>query len=1212
MGIGLGLVALVLLSYFVLSNSLFLKAVVLPRIAAATGTRLEVADISLRPFSRLQLKQVRVETTGEPPLFRAEEVTVRYHLLRLLRGQIAVPEVTLVRPELNVVVTADGKSNLDSLLAGETSPEKPGHPPTIIDLGTLAVRSGALTYCQWAADGSRQCSSLTNLDLDLTNLRSGVPAAEAQPAPASLKLSAAVLQTLAAAGGPLESAQGKLTGGIEFSLLPTLLPQEARGEVRLEFTAADGTLSDLAGWSGVLDLDLTSEELRRLSLKFLRQGQELGEARVFGPFNLSRGAGRLNFRLSSIGHTALNLIGGPLGLNFGETAIDGSGFCEIGSGGRTYTANLTLNAHQFSVRQGTLGTPPLELAFDLRGNADLTESRVYLERLSLTGKLGDHELLSVATQNALNLAWEKADLRGGTAPAPTRVNFTLKDLRLSDWQALVGTNVNEGHVNLHADILSAENGRRLSADISNTIERLEFTLGDTHWRDLGAGFSGRLTLSDFRTIGFEGGQLSYREGNAELLRSRISASYDFTSSAGNIEIASNGELPVLLTRHPVPELHFDQGTLGASLLLNWGREKYSGNASFQIGNADGTVGGYRVAGYSAQVDATGDLHRDKFALRRLGLSAREGTRNGGTIELVGALDGATQTAEFDLNVSGLNQAGLRPFLAPTWPTHDLTSATIKATGALRYDAGAMPPISLSDADRLQQLVNQLAAGIGTTTLRLSADATNLVVQSRASGQSSPPVGFALLLAGSRTGELFKLDTNRIQLPPTLRAQNDLLLSGQFDLAPTNPTPSTLTVRAESLDLTALSDLMTVLAATTNAPAAARGPAPEVEPPALSLPLRQLDVSLDVAALFLREIEVLDWKATAQLKDDRLSVSPFSLKLNGGDVTATAALDLTRPGYIYRLTAAANQVPLAPLVNSSAPDYRDSVQGQFLAKLDLGGAGITGPSLQQHLNGTAQLSSTNLSFQIVTPRTKKLLTTLATALRLQDLAQSPLTLLAANVLITNGAVNVRPFTAASDAFFATSEGVIRLEPILTNSTVQLPVQLALREDLARQIKLSNLAPSPRTNYLALPPLVRLAGTVGAPETEIDKVRLAALLAGSLGGALGGQTGTALEGVGSLLQGNAQEALGSLSTLLPGQRPAALSNVLSLTNLLAPAKPPTNPPAAPRTNAPATNAAPAAPSTNAPAKPSTNAPVAASTNAPPQPTLRNVLDALRKRD
>ncbi|MCZ7638723.1 MAG: hypothetical protein M5U12_23290 [Verrucomicrobia bacterium] len=85
----------------------------------------------------------------------------------------------------------------------------------------------------------------------------------------------------------------------------------------------------------------------------------------------------------------------------------------------------------------------------------------------------------------------------------------------------------------------------------------------------------------------------------------------------------------------------------------------------------------------------------------------------------------------------------------------------------------------------------------------------------------------------------------------------------------------------------------------------------------------------------------NWKAKAQLKDDRLTIAPFGLRLNGGDVTATAALDLTRPGYTYQFTASANQVPLAPLVNSSTPEYRDSVQGQFLGQLAIGGAGITG-------------------------------------------------------------------------------------------------------------------------------------------------------------------------------------------------------------------------------------------------------------------------------
>jgi hypothetical protein len=291
---------------------------------------------------------------------------------------------------------------------------------------------------------------------------------------------------------------------------------------------------------------------------------------------------------------------------------------------------------------------------------------------------------------------------------------------------------------------------------------------------------------------------------------------------------------------------------------------------------------------------------------------------------------------------------------------------------------------------------------------------------------------------------------------------------------------------------------------------------------------------------LDEIAIKNWVGKVVVDDGKVTVSPFSLSFNDTPVTARAFLDLTRPGYVYDLGLDAPALPLEPIVNSTAPDYRGKVRGNLLSQVQVAGAGITGPSLQRSLNGAIRLSCTNLNFEIVTPRTKRLLTTLATAFRIQDLARSPLTLLMTDLAITNGSINVQPFMAASDAFFATAEGAIRLAPVISNSTVNLPVQLALREDLARQIKLVNLTPSTRSNYLALPPLVRLAGTIGAPETDIDKVRLAALLAGSLGGAIGGQTGTALEGVNSLLQGNTQGALGSLNTLLQRPTPSPATN------------------------------------------------------------------------
>jgi hypothetical protein len=297
------------------------------------------------------------------------------------------------------------------------------------------------------------------------------------------------------------------------------------------------------------------------------------------------------------------------------------------------------------------------------------------------------------------------------------------------------------------------------------------------------------------------------------------------------------------------------------------------------------------------------------------------------------------------------------------------------------------------------------------------------------------------------------------------------------------------------------------------------------------------------------------------------------------VSATVRLDLTRPGYAYEFGLEATGVHLGPLVDTFAPDYAGQIQGDLLARLQLSGAGITGPSLQRHLRGQATLDTTNLNFQVVTPRAMKLLTALATALRLEALANSPLNSLSARLDIADGQVNVRPFTAGSAAFWATAEGVIRLAPVLTNSPIDLPVQLALRADLARQIKLAQLTPSSRTNFLNLPPLVKVKGTLGSPETEIDKLQLTALLAGSVGGAIGGTAGDAVQGVSSLLQGNVGAAVDSLGQLIPGRKPVA----------------PTNAP--PATNAPAAK---------------TNAPPAAPTNPPPRSGVLDLLEGLRKRN
>ena len=1297
------LVGLVLTAYFVLTSSAVLKALVLPRVGAALNARVTADHIGLSPFSHVRIQNLQIATSGSQPVVQIHEVTVRYGLFSILRGKYVIPEITLDRPSINLEVAADGRSNFDPLMGNGTPEESRGASTTPeLDLGTFVLRGGTVVYRLNDAAGTSQSSTVTNLEVTLTGLKN--------TGAAKLVLSGLLLQTNRGASNRLDELSARLKADLGFSLDAKLMPSQLAGSVDTEVQAATGNLSPAAGLSGRLAIDLTATELRTLTLRFQRESTALGEIRSYGPLDLSRREGRLTFQITSVGRAALALVGAPMGVDFGETAISGSGFLDLAGRGTRYTANVSLDAKEFAVRHAGGSTPALDLRFELRGNVDLEAKTGYLERLLLSGKLAGRELFTIATERALNVAWNREAPR---TAAPALIGIAVNDLQLTDWRSLIGTNVLDGVVSLDAQITSDKDGRNtavtfasfpefstssfknpvdliarlrepvdplsvflrehlsaalhtgytnyaqarnpqaqvdalrplvqtLAHDFNKLSEKgsiyeagrfekttlrpvtrkllaedpkgeallrlnrllledaypqhvarsiqvfgLTVAAGTNVQRNLDLVLSGTVGITDFSVLTLERAQATCREAGVPLFLAQASATYSTEVGSGNVEANVSGDLPTLLARHPVPDIDVQRGSFRLSSLLNWNRASYSASLSALVGDVSGTFGGYRLDGYSSQFDLSGELMGERLILRRLGLTAREGTRSSGTAEIVGQVNSDIQTAQFTLNVSGLNQFALRPFLPTSFGGVDLAGITINSRGDFRYDARTRPSSPPGSLDSFQQLFESMARGQGDTSFDLAAGVTNLVLRQRASARTSLPLGFDLHLGGTRQGEVYAVATNTLRLTPTPLAQNLLTWSGRFDLSPTNPTPSTLSARSDGLDLVSLVDLYTAFTSSTNVPAAAppTSPAPvtpEVEPPPVHLPIRQFTGDLSISNIFAREIIIKDWVARAVVDQDRITVAPFSLRIHDAPVSAGLKLDLTQPGYVYEVSLDAADVKLRPFVNSLAPAYLDQARGDIYAKVRLSGAGITGPSLQRNLSGEASLNLTNLTVQIITPRTRKLLTTLATALRIDDLANSPLTLVAAQMQIGGGSIAIRPFTAASAAFFATAEGAIQLLPVLTNSTVNLPVQLALRQDLARQVKLTNLQPAANTNFLTLPPLVKIGGTVGSPEAEIDKVRLTALLAGSLGGAIGGTTGNAIQGVGSLLQGDTGAAANALGNLLQGRKPAA------------------------------TNAAPARAATNAPAAGATNAPAPPTTNAPARSGVLNLLDALQKKN
>src|SRR5258708_1093815 len=91
--VGIFVVLLVVL-YFVVCSSAFLKSAILPRVSNSLNADITVGDASISPFSEVVLKNVKVQPRGAEPLFTAPELRARYHLMDIIGGNIHVDEVT--------------------------------------------------------------------------------------------------------------------------------------------------------------------------------------------------------------------------------------------------------------------------------------------------------------------------------------------------------------------------------------------------------------------------------------------------------------------------------------------------------------------------------------------------------------------------------------------------------------------------------------------------------------------------------------------------------------------------------------------------------------------------------------------------------------------------------------------------------------------------------------------------------------------------------------------------------------------------------------------------------------------------------------------------------------------------------------------------------------------------------------------------------------
>lgn len=1103
-GVAATLLALLVIAYFVATSSAFLKSVILPRAGRAFNAQITVEDASISPFSEIELRGLKVIPNGREQLLSAGVVRARYNLRQILRGNMVVDEITAESPVITLVEQPDGSSNLDPLTkknppatAAQPSSKSPSSAPhdTQLALRNIHLKNARLVRTVHGPAGAQEVTTLSALNLSLDTLQNGLPG--------KMDFASDIAIDHAPAPGGLQS---HVSGQLDYKLSEKILPESLRGTIRLDVSKADGQFADLSGLATVLEADVSPTELKNINLRFEQAGQSLGEVRVSGPFSAQKLEGNLKVETRSLDRRVLNLAGASRGLAFNDTKITFTSDLTLAQAGQSIAAKGQFTAANLSVTQNKkLTTPPLDLQLAYNVALDRAKNIAVIQSLNLTAQQNGKTLLESTLSKPMTLSL------GGSNSAPEEAALTLSltDLNLADWTKLLG-DTSTGLLNAKATLLSQKGGNTIAADLSASLQNASATFGSNRISNAGMNFTAKATISEMQKIDLSQMHLELTQANKPALTLDGSGAVNAEKKDLQLKVTLDASVPALTTLAGM-EKSFTSGSVKFQGLVSQAGTNQTVQGKLLVADLTGLMGKTKLDRFGVTVETDLALAGDRLQIKKAAGLLEQSGRPGGAFDLTGDYNLKRQIGQLAARLSGLNQDGLGPFLQSALGEQKLISVAVNGTASAQLGENS------------------------NAVFKANCSVTNLVVRDPRMPSTNGPLAADFVIDGSMRQNVATLNQFQIGLSPTARARNILTASGSLDLRDTNAFSGKMTVQSDSLDLTSFYDLYAGASPTAKPALAARpGPStptgtpspsgPAEEPAAIKLPIGHLVADINVARVYLREIDVKDFRATATVDGSHAVLKPMSLTLNGAPVTASFDLGLGQKGYSYVVSFSADKVPIEPIANTFTPEKRGAYQGQILASAQVKGAGVTGASLKTNLTAQINFRLTNANLQIVGPRLRPFLSTIALALQTPELTTSPLKWVSSDISIGGGVIELKRVQMLSDAFTADTSGKIPISDILTNSPLNnLPFNIALSKNLAQRTRyISSGTAATNGDYVALPSIIQVTGTLGEPKPKIDKVALLGTVAEKLGGKIPGvsdKTGSLIQGLGGILTGKA---------------------------------------------------------------------------------------------
>jgi hypothetical protein len=1135
------IVALLVVVYFVATSSSFFKNTILPRVSESIHAKVTVSSAEIHPFSLVILHDLKVQPTNQPTLLTAQEVRVKYSLLDIIGGNIHVDEMTMASPVIQVVENPDGTSNLDPLLKSEQKPgekkaQAPGKAskPPKVDIRRLAISNATILRVQNHQIGTRDLVELTNVNVTLTGVKNG--------GEGKLVLSALMRdENNPPAPAMYGLLQAKVDGTFNFSLTPELKPGSVLGDAHLDIEQAAGSFSDFAKLTGVLHCDVSTQEIKAVSLNFEKDGVHLGELRAGGPFDAEKSEGRLSVELLSVDKQVLNLFGAKSGFDFGSTKITLTNQVDLAKGGSAISAVGELSASKFQLSRTNESTPQIDLRADYNVSLDKTEKTALVQALNVSGTQDGHTLLRGQLTSPMTLAWGNST----NAVGDSAFSLAVTKLNLADWKMFFGNLISAGVLDMNLKLLSQQSGKQLTFDLTNSIQNLAVDAGGEHLSQATVTLATHGQATDFKQYNLSSYGFQLARSNHQVLSVSGSGTYDQASGSADLQVALKASISRVLQLLGQTNTVASSGTTELKAHVTQKGQTQNVNGTLTVTNFTGRLAGTELASFGTTMALDVNKTPEQIEIRKAGGALSENGKAGGSFDVSGTYSLTNKPSQLTVKLSDLNENGLRPFLAPLLAGKKLVSVSLDGTASAQRSAN------------------------GDFSIKTDLQVTNLVVSDPAHQVPATPLEAKVQLDASLAKEVADVRQLQITLTPTQRAKNQLQFQGRVDATKTNAIQGNLTLSSDSLDLTSYYDLFAATNKTAssrsksqNAPSAPAAAAAQLAPAASTnqLPFRNFTIDAKVREFYLREIAATNFQTTIKVDGTHVVLKPLELTLNGSPMRATADVDMSVPGYKYAVTFNATNVPFAPLWNTFEPQDKGEVAGTLSAHLDLNGVGTGGESLQKTLKGSFNIGTTNLNLDVSKTHSALLRDVVAVVAKLpelfgdnpvgaaeglaggivgkglgkpsgglsEDVSKSPIDIITARGRAGDGRVTVEQAVVRSTVFEAdVTNGAVTLESVLTNSPINFPVSILLSQAIAQRIPyLSSANTATNEGYVKLPDFYVEKGTLGNPKPSLNvsslgKGVLQRFIPGFGGkGSSNGSSGNLLNNLGGLLNGGAK--------------------------------------------------------------------------------------------